>query len=212
MLIERDGYHLNVYALQQDRCRGCGAAIAGRFGDRPGDWVARRQPVRIAAYAAAKSDTPTNCDSASCPTIPAPHVESSSPAGIEDFALTADQDRLIFRAAGRRVIAAVLGQTPVPLSQSLADLARLPVAGAFVTLKRAGVLRSCCGSLGRAAPLCRAIEHAAVAVAKEDRRFPPISAVELPYLEIDVLAVGEIGACPGPRFRGATRWSSASTA
>ena len=192
VLIERDGYHLNVYALQQDRCRSCGAAIAGRFGDGPGDWGARRQPVRISAYAAAKSAAPTNCDSASCLTLPAPRAESPLHADPEEFALTADQDRLIFQAAGRRVIAAVLGQTPAPLSQSLADLARLPVAGAFVTLKRAGVLRSCCGSLGRAAPLCRAIEHAAVAVAKEDRRFPPISAVELPYLEMDVWLLGKL--------------------
>ena len=105
---------------------------------------------------------------------------------IEYFALTPEQERLIFQAAGRRLIAAVLGQVPEPLEQSLAGLAQMPVAGAFVTLKRAGMLRSCCGSLGPAVPLYKAIEHAAVAVAKDDRRFPPISPVELPYLDVDV--------------------------
>ena len=33
VLVGRDGYRLSVYGLQQDRCRGCGMAIAGRFGD-----------------------------------------------------------------------------------------------------------------------------------------------------------------------------------
>ena len=68
----------------------------------------------------------------------------------------------------------------------------MPVAGAFVTLKRAGTLRSCCGSIGHAAPLSQAIEHAAVAAAKEDRRFPPISPVELPYLDMDVWLLGKL--------------------
>ena len=68
----------------------------------------------------------------------------------------------------------------------------MAVAGAFVTLRRAGMLRGCCGSLGQAVPLCKAIEHAAVAVAKEDYRFPPISPVELPYLDMDVWLLGKL--------------------
>ena len=87
---------------------------------------------------------------------------------------------------------AVLGHVPVPVERSLAKLAHIPVAGAFVSLKWAGQLRSCCGSLGQPAPLYQAIEHAAVAAAKEDRRFPPISPVELPYLEVDVWLLGTL--------------------
>ena len=62
----------------------------------------------------------------------------------------------------------------------------------FVTLKRAGMLRSCCGSLGQAVPLAKAIQHAAVAAAKDDRRFPPISPDELPYLDMDVSLLGKL--------------------
>ena len=171
VLVERDGYHLSTYGLQQDRCRGCGLAIAGRFGDGPGGHPlagrgARRQSVRISSYA--------------------------KPKKPETFALTPDQERLIFRAAGRRLIAEVLGQVPDPLEQALAGLAPMAVTGAFVTLRRAGMLRGCCGSLGKAVPLSRAIEHAAVAVAKHDRRFPPISPAELPYLDVDVWLLGKL--------------------
>ena len=115
-----------------------------------------------------------------------PHAE------IETLPLTPDQERVIFQATGRRLMAIVLGQTPDPLEPSLAGLARVSVAGTFVTLKRAGMLRSCCGSLGQAMPLHLAIEHATIAVAKEDRRFPPISPVELPYLDMDVWLLGKM--------------------
>ncbi|MGA2259052.1 MAG: AmmeMemoRadiSam system protein B, partial [Thermoguttaceae bacterium] len=166
VLVGRDGYRLSAYAMQQDRCRGCGTAIAGRFGNGPGDWGSRRLPIRISDYAA-KPD-------------------------IENSALSLDQDRLIFQATGRRLIAAVLGQIPDPLERSLAGLAQMAVVGAFVTLRRAGALRSCCGSLGHAVPLCLAIEHAAVAAAKEDRRFPPISPAELPDLDMDVWLLSKL--------------------
>ncbi|MGO9111374.1 MAG: AmmeMemoRadiSam system radical SAM enzyme [Thermoguttaceae bacterium] len=198
VLIGRDGYRLSVYALQQDRCRGCGLAIAGRFGDGPGGWGPRRLPVRISAYARSKS---------SLSTVPQPPAEqginkamtqtsippvADEKSDIENSPWTPDQERLIFQATGRRLIAAVLGQSPDPIEQSLADLAQVAVAGVFVTLKRSGMLRSCCGLLGPAMPLYKAIQHAAVAVAKDDRRFPPISPVELPYLDMDVWLLGKL--------------------
>ncbi len=198
VLVARDGYRLSVYDLQQDRCRGCGMTIAGRFGDGPGDWGPRRQSVRISAYARPRSAPAT---------VPQPPGEqdgnktmvqaSNSPADdanrdIETFLLSPDQEQAIFQATGRRLIAAVLGQIPQPLEQSLAGLAGMAVAGVFVTLRRAGMLRSCCGSLGQASPLDKAIEHAAVATAKNDPRFPPISPVELPYLDVDVWLLGKL--------------------
>ena len=54
VLVGRDGYHLSVYGLKQDRCRNCGMTIAGRFGDGPGDWGPRRLPVRISALCPAR--------------------------------------------------------------------------------------------------------------------------------------------------------------
>jgi len=225
VLVGRDGYRLNVYALRQDRCRGCGTAIAGRFGDGPGNWGPRRLPIRISAYAEKpRANGPGMSDGGRQTTTEASSEASAKQKGeipivcsspgeqarnnamvdepvstaaseksdIEHLMLTPDQERLILQAAGRRVIAAVHDQVPVPLEQSLAGLAQMAVAGAFVTLRRAGALRGCCGSLGNAMPLGRAIEHAAVAVVKEDRRFPPVSPDELPYLDMDVWLLGNM--------------------
>jgi pyruvate formate lyase activating enzyme len=47
-VIERDWYVIGGYRLTGDgRCRSCGASIAGRFEGPPGEWGARRVPVRL---------------------------------------------------------------------------------------------------------------------------------------------------------------------
>jgi pyruvate formate lyase activating enzyme len=51
-LIGRDWYVLTAWALDGDgRCRACGTPCAGVFDGPPGDWGARRQPVRLADFA-----------------------------------------------------------------------------------------------------------------------------------------------------------------
>jgi AmmeMemoRadiSam system protein B/AmmeMemoRadiSam system protein A len=101
--------------------------------------------------------------------------------------LTEDQERLVFRAAGQRVAATVRCSPPAqPVTAILADAAKTPVYGAFVSLKRAGQLRSCCGFLGQNVPLAEALDQAAVRAAKDDPRFPPISPVELEHLDMEV--------------------------
>jgi pyruvate formate lyase activating enzyme len=48
LLVERDGYSLGVWNLDQGgRCRFCGHPLAGHFDARPGDWGSRRQRVVI---------------------------------------------------------------------------------------------------------------------------------------------------------------------
>ncbi|MEZ4519163.1 MAG: AmmeMemoRadiSam system radical SAM enzyme [Chloroflexota bacterium] len=52
-LIGRDWYTLTDWNLSDDgRCLTCGTRCAGVFDGGPGDWGARRQPVRLAAYRA----------------------------------------------------------------------------------------------------------------------------------------------------------------
>ena len=46
--------------------------------------------------------------------------------------------------------------------------------GAFVSLKRSGKLRGCCGFLGQSVPLAQALVHAARRTANDDHRFPPV--------------------------------------
>ena len=48
LLIQRDWYQLGEWNLDgQGCCNKCGQLIAGNFDPEPGDWGARRQPVRF---------------------------------------------------------------------------------------------------------------------------------------------------------------------
>lgn len=51
-LIGRDGYELTAWGLQNGRCTSCGEPCAGVFEERPGQWGARRVPVRLKDFAA----------------------------------------------------------------------------------------------------------------------------------------------------------------
>ncbi len=97
-----------------------------------------------------------------------------------------EQEAAIFRAAGQRVAAAVRHERAESTRVLLADAVDTPVYGAFVTLRRAGRLRSCCGHIQANVPFCEALEHAAYRAATSDPRFPPISADELDELDMDV--------------------------
>jgi len=52
-LIGRDWYVITDYNLTPEgNCKKCGTPCAGHFDNKPGDWGARRQPVRLAEFAA----------------------------------------------------------------------------------------------------------------------------------------------------------------
>ncbi|MPY75330.1 MAG: AmmeMemoRadiSam system radical SAM enzyme [Alphaproteobacteria bacterium] len=56
-LIGRDWYELSDWSLTPaGNCAACGAACPGVFEARPGNWGRRRQPVRLADYAASSPD------------------------------------------------------------------------------------------------------------------------------------------------------------
>ncbi len=170
MAIGRHGYVLTPYNLDGDRCSTCGTRIAGRYGDGPGNWGGRRLPVRIANYAVApspKKDRPT-----------------ASASNRPEF--TDQQQHQILLAAAQRVRDTVSGVRRKLLDRMLAGIAETPLYGAFVSLKRAGKLRSCCGCLGDAIPLYQAVERAADRAACDDPRFPPIAPDELDQLDVEV--------------------------
>ncbi|MGZ0171268.1 MAG: AmmeMemoRadiSam system protein A, partial [Planctomycetales bacterium] len=60
------------------------------------------------------------------------------------------------------------------------------VSGIFVSLKRQGRLRSCMGSFGATMPLLKTLVDSSRRTATADPRFPRISAVEVPHLELEV--------------------------
>ena len=97
-----------------------------------------------------------------------------------------EQEATIFHAAGRRVTAAVRRQPAESTRRLLGEAADTPVYGAFVSLKRAGRLRSCCGHIESTVPLWKALDWAADRAATDDPRFPPITPAELNQLDMDV--------------------------
>jgi len=57
-LIGRDWYVLHEWGLdEQGRCKNCHTPCAGRFDPKPGDWGAKRMPVRLSDYPAETSST-----------------------------------------------------------------------------------------------------------------------------------------------------------
>jgi AmmeMemoRadiSam system protein A len=58
--------------------------------------------------------------------------------------------------------------------------------GAFVSLHREGDLRGCIGQIIADRPLCEIVARCAVSAACGDPRFPPVTAGELPLLELEI--------------------------
>jgi AmmeMemoRadiSam system radical SAM enzyme/AmmeMemoRadiSam system protein B/AmmeMemoRadiSam system protein A len=195
-VIERNWYNLGAFHVKNGRCGHCGGQIVGHFEERPGTWGRKRIPVAIARYAPQPQFQPAPQELHQITLKPGPAMRST-PA-TEEFVAelpsrtdtrpepNPEQQRQILRAAAEFVTAAIRGRAPTLADLSLADAAELPVAGAYVTLKRQSHLRACCGSLGTTRRLIEALHHAAVVTATEDHRLPPISPTELPHLDLHV--------------------------
>ncbi len=100
--------------------------------------------------------------------------------------LTSEQELRLFQAVGRYVEAVVRRRSTKSFSETVPEIAELPLYGAFVSLKRRGQLRSCCGYIDEQAILSLAVSHAAERAAKDDPRFPPITPEELNSLDMEV--------------------------
>jgi len=61
--------------------------------------------------------------------------------------------------------------------------------GAFVTITIGGQLRGCIGTFREDTPLYRTVAQMAVAAAREDPRFPPLTAAELPKIHVEISAL-----------------------
>ncbi len=105
---------------------------------------------------------------------------------MQEPILTEQQQYDLFQAVGRR-IASIVAKTPgLTVSQQIPTISTVPLLGAFVSLKRFGQLRSCMGYMSDSIPLGEAVDGAAIRAAKDDPRFQPIAAAELPDLEMEV--------------------------
>jgi len=110
--------------------------------------------------------------------------------------MTSEADRALLLQLARDAIAAHVGAAPPP-APSLADVcARL--GGAFVSLHNRGDLRGCIGHIEANEPLARVVSRCAVAACSTDPRFPPVTASELPHLDIELSLLGPLEAITGP--------------
>ena len=115
------------------------------------------------------------------PASAGPQVPSTPRPDLSDR-----QKQLILAAANELIGATVLSRQPAFSDPTLAGAANHLVSGAFVSLKRRGRLRSCCGVIGQPIPLAMALQDAAIRTAWEDLRFPPVSPTELDHLDLEV--------------------------
>ncbi|HEY5314503.1 MAG TPA: AmmeMemoRadiSam system protein B, partial [Pirellulales bacterium] len=121
---------------------------------------------------------------------PAPAIEEE--LVLSEDQLSDDQRQTLHRLACRAVVDAVLSrptsslENGAPENLDLAGVEPLSVWGAFVTLKRQGHLRGCCGHLGKTMSAVEAVRTAAARTAVEDMRLPRVSSGELEFLDLDV--------------------------
>jgi AmmeMemoRadiSam system radical SAM enzyme/AmmeMemoRadiSam system protein B/AmmeMemoRadiSam system protein A len=180
ILIERDWYVLGQYQLKDNCCGHCGHTIVGKFDKQPGNWGSRRQPVRIQDYAPATPSTESR------PAMASPTKPANSDPNTSFVPLDNNQQQVVHQAACEIIAATLCGRDVQLVDRSLADCTELTVMGSFVTLKRKGQLRACCGVLGKPMPLGEALRQSAISTATRDRRFPPISPTELAHLDVDI--------------------------
>ncbi len=120
------------------------------------------------------------------PTVSHVPPTAQTPEGDCPIDLSPTQQKQI-HAAACEIMAAVATGRPAKLDDpTLAEAAQQPVMGAYVSAKRRGMLRGCCGSIGTATPLLAAVESAAKRTAADDFRLPPISPGELESLDVEV--------------------------
>ena len=77
------------------------------------------------------------------------------------------------------------GKQPVFDENDFSPLFLTP-CGAFVSLKKTGVLRGCIGSFTPSASLYKVVIDMAISAALNDHRFPPVSLKELDEIEIEI--------------------------
>lgn len=85
----------------------------------------------------------------------------------------------------RQTIAARVG-LPNAVPKRTSDPVLLQPRGAFVTLRKQGMLRGCIGQVEPESPLWDTVSEMAIAAAFHDPRFPPLREAELSEVDIEI--------------------------
>ncbi|MBN1930804.1 MAG: AmmeMemoRadiSam system protein A [Desulfobacterales bacterium] len=97
-----------------------------------------------------------------------------------------DKDREILLKLARATIKSELFRNFKIERPEYISPALLKKCGCFVTLHKAGVLRGCIGTIEPVRSLISGVEANAIHAAFRDPRFPPLTAKELPEIEIEI--------------------------
>jgi AmmeMemoRadiSam system protein A len=104
----------------------------------------------------------------------------------ERIPLLSDETRRQLLDLARRTLEAKFRGEPPPRLASDRSSPFGESRALFVTLKRAGRLRGCIGTLAPEGDLARTVPRFALRAAFEDPRFPPLAAHELPECAIEI--------------------------
>jgi len=96
-----------------------------------------------------------------------------------------EEEKIFLLQLVRKTLEAYFGRERLEVTPPPWPNISLP-AGAFVTLHKDGTLRGCIGCFQSEKPLYQVVQEMALAAALNDPRFPPVSADELPKIEIEI--------------------------
>jgi AmmeMemoRadiSam system protein A len=103
--------------------------------------------------------------------------------------LTDAQRRVLLELARTAVAASVSGG---PARHGRLEIDLPEASGVFVTIKRAGLLRGCLGTLTPCRDLAGEVARCAANSAREDPRFPPVGLAELAELVLEISVLGPL--------------------
>lgn len=114
------------------------------------------------------------------------HKAVAPAKGTQEFSFS-EQDKKTLLSIARNTIVVYINERKIPEVDDKNFSPNLKMhAGAFVTLKENGELRGCIGRFTADIPLWKVVQQMAVASATEDSRFLPVTAREVPKLEIEI--------------------------
>ena len=108
--------------------------------------------------------------------------------------MTSAEERGRLLTIARAALAAYVDGAATPLPDDLSGRR----GGVFVTLHKRGELRGCVGHLDASQRLVEVVRRCAVAACSADPRFPPVSAAELPQLDIELSLLGPLQSVASP--------------
>jgi AmmeMemoRadiSam system protein A len=116
--------------------------------------------------------------------------DAGSRSGRLETGLTDGDKQYLLELARRTIVAECAGET-VDARPPASPVLREP-RGGFVTLKKRGTLRGCIGYIKAFKPLIETVSDMARSAAFNDYRFPPVTADEVPEIDIEISVLSPI--------------------